>query len=79
MNRELEAHWQGLFEGKAQEAQERYDEYRRRARTFGFDYAETAEIANRPTLEGLERRLEVLERREKLITAVIVKLTTPKT
>jgi hypothetical protein len=77
MNRELKAYWQGLAEGRTQKAVERYDEYRRRARTLGFDYAETA--ANRSTLEVLERRLEVLERREKLMTAVIVKLTTPKT
>jgi integrase len=55
MNRELEAYWQGLSEGKAQEAQNRYDEARRRARTLGFTYAETAELASRSTLAVLER------------------------
>jgi hypothetical protein len=63
MNRELEAYWRGLSEGKTQEAAERYAEARRRARTFGFDYAETTELANRSTLERLERL-------EKLVTAL---------
>jgi hypothetical protein len=35
MNRALEAYWRGLSEGKAQEAQERYDEARYRSRVFG--------------------------------------------
>jgi hypothetical protein len=61
MNRELEAYWRGMAEGKAQEAQERYDEARHSARTFGRDYAETAELANRSKPEVLER-LEQLER-----------------
>jgi integrase len=61
MNRELEAYWRGLHEGKAHEAAERYADARRRARIFGFDYAETAELATRPTVE-------VLERLEKLLT-----------
>jgi len=65
MNRELEAYWRGLSGGKAQEARERYAEARRRARTFGFDYAETAELASRSTVE-------VLERLEKLPTAAVV-------
>ena len=63
MNRKLEAYWLALHEGKAQEAQDRYNEYRRLVRTPGFDYAaETPELASRATLE-------VLERLEKLITA----------
>ena len=62
MNRELEAYWRGLSEGKAQEAQARYEEARRRARIFGFDYAETDEIATRPVLE-------IVERLEKLVSA----------
>lgn len=65
MNRELEAYWRGLSEGKAQEAAERYNEARRRARVLGFDYAETAEVASRPVLE-------VLERLEKLMTGGLV-------
>ena len=50
MNRELEAYWTGLREGNAQEASERYNDARRRARTHGFDYVETAEFAG-PTVE----------------------------
>ena len=40
MNRDLEAYWRGLSEGKAQEAAERYAEARRRARIFRFDYGD---------------------------------------
>jgi hypothetical protein len=65
MNRELEAYWRGLSEGKAQEASDRYNEARRRARVFGFDYTETHELANRPTRDILER----LEKLEKLVSA----------
>jgi hypothetical protein len=62
MNRELEAYWRGLGEGRAQEAADRYNEARRRARTFRFDYVETAELANRAMVEVLERleKLEIL-------------------
>lgn len=55
INRELEAYWRGLSEGKAQEAAERYAEARRRARVLGFDYVETQELATRSTVEILER------------------------
>jgi hypothetical protein len=61
MNRDLEAFWRGLSEGREQEAVERYADARRRARTLGRDYAETAEPADRSTLEALER-LEKLMR-----------------
>lgn len=61
MNRELEAYWRGLVEGKAQEAADRYVEARRRARALGFDYVETPDLANRSTVE-------VLERLEKLVS-----------
>jgi hypothetical protein len=64
MNRELEAYWRGLSEGKGQEAADRYAEARRRARTPGFDYADTAELINRSILEVLERL--------KLVTAGLV-------
>lgn len=65
MNRELEAYWRGLSEGKAQEAADRYAEARRRARVLGFDYAEAAELADRPTLE-------ILQRYEKLLAGKLV-------
>jgi hypothetical protein len=65
MNRELEAYWRGLVEGKAQEAADRYAEARRRARTLGFDYVEVSELAGRSTVE-------VLERLERLVTNGLV-------
>jgi hypothetical protein len=37
MNRVLEAYWRALYEGKEHKAQDRYNEYRRLARTFEFD------------------------------------------
>lgn len=55
MNRELEAYWRGLVEGKAEEATQRYAGARRRARVLGFDYIETSELADRPTDELLQR------------------------
>jgi hypothetical protein len=53
MNRDLEAYWRGLLEGKP-EAPLRYAEARRNARTFGFDNVETPELTNRTVLERLE-------------------------
>jgi hypothetical protein len=62
MNRELEAYWRALYEGKVQEAQDHYNEYRRLARNpLGFDYAETSELTNRSTLERLERLEKLVE------------------
>jgi integrase len=55
MNRELEAYWRGLIEGKAQEAADRYAEARRRARAMGFDYVGTDELSTRITAELVER------------------------
>jgi hypothetical protein len=69
MNRDLEAYWRGLSEGKAQEAQERYDEARYRSRVFGFDYAETAELSTRLAIDVLER----LEKLEKQMRALLKK------
>ncbi len=66
MNRELEAYWRGLTEGRAQEAADRYAEARRRARVLGFDYADMAEIAGKRPLA------EVLERLEKLVAGGLV-------
>lgn len=65
MNRELEAYWRGLVEGKAQEAADRYAEARRRARVLGFDYVEAHELVTRSDLE-------VLERLEKLVSKGLV-------
>lgn len=60
MNRELEAYWRGLTEGKAQEAADRYEEARRRARAIGFDYAEQTELAERPVAEIVARYEKLL-------------------
>jgi hypothetical protein len=65
MNREVEAYWRALHEGKAQEATERYNT-RRRARTLGLDFAETAELGSRATL--------VLERLEKITAGLVENL-----
>jgi hypothetical protein len=43
-----------------QEAAERHAEARRRARSLRFDYAETLELANRPTGEVLKRLEELI-------------------
>jgi integrase len=61
MNRELEAYWRGLEEGKAQEAIDRYTRARKQARAFGFEYVETPQLVERPSAY-------VLERLEKLVT-----------
>lgn len=63
LNRELEAYWRGLVEGKAQEAADRYAEARRRARALGFDYAEVNEVAARPIAELLERMEKLVANR----------------
>jgi integrase len=60
MNRELEAYWRGLSDGKAQEAELRYAEARRKARVLGYDYYETQELITRPTVEILERLEKLL-------------------
>jgi hypothetical protein len=62
-NRELEAYWKGLLEGRAHDAKLRYHEARRRARTFGYDYleAEEATASNQPLLDVLGRLEKLLE------------------
>lgn len=54
-NQVLEAYWQGLMEGKASEAQRRYDDARRRARAMGLDYLPAAELAQKGRRAVLER------------------------
>ena len=53
-NRDLEAYWRGLYEGKAQEAAKRYADARRRARIFGFAYIETEDDLSRPSVKPSE-------------------------
>lgn len=55
INGEVEAYWRGLADGKAAEAKNRYDAARKRARAFGFDYAQVDELAGRGTAEILAR------------------------
>jgi hypothetical protein len=61
MKRELEAYWKGLAEGNDKDATLRYEASRRRARTYGFDYVETPDLAQRATLERVERLEKILE------------------
>jgi len=61
INRELLAYWEGLRQGRTQEAEERYAAARRRARTLGFDYVETKELSKRSIVEILERFEKMME------------------
>ncbi len=63
MNEVLESYWRGLVEGKAAEAQRRYDEARRRARAMGLEYVPAAALAERPSAEVLERLERLLAER----------------
>lgn len=63
INREVEAYWRGLAEGKAAEAKNRYDAARKRARAFGFDYAIVDELAGRGATEILARFEALVSRR----------------
>ncbi|GJD60854.1 hypothetical protein [Methylobacterium frigidaeris] len=55
LNAELETYWRGLLAGQSQDAQERYDAARRRARGFGFDYRLASTLAELPDDELLAR------------------------
>lgn len=57
MNDVLEAYWKGLVEGKAAEAEERYENARNRARSMGFDYVPAAKVAD-AVLDDVLARLE---------------------
>src|SRR5262249_10544229 len=57
LDAELEAHWRQLVGDQADVAARGYDAARRRARSLGFDYADSAQILVMP----LEKRLERLE------------------
>lgn len=55
LNKETEAYWKGLRDGRSMEARDRYMEARRRARSLGFDYATVPELVDRPIADILER------------------------
>jgi len=57
LNVELEAYWHQLVGDGADDAARGYDEARRRARSLGFDYADSSQILLLP----MEKRLERLE------------------
>jgi integrase len=59
INAELEGYWRGLVEGRAAEAERRYQAARKRARALGFEYTPAAELATLPVNEILAR-LDVL-------------------
>lgn len=59
LNDELELYWQGLVGGRSQADLGRYEEVRRRARSFGFDYIENAQLLTLPPEQRLDR-LETL-------------------
>lgn len=51
INAETEAYWRSLLNGRAEDAQARYDAARARARGFGFDYLQPEDIARLPAAE----------------------------
>lgn len=55
LNDGLEAYWKGLVEGKAEEAQRRYDQARRSAGYYGLEYVPASELAQRSRDELLLR------------------------
>jgi len=55
INAETETFWKSLLGGQAEEAQERYDSARKRARGFGFDYLQPDDIARAPLIEQIAR------------------------
>lgn len=62
-NAELEAYWLGLVQGQAADAQRRYDDARRRARQFGLEYIQAAQLATSPLPELLGRLERLIEKR----------------
>lgn len=57
LNDDLENFWRGLSQGQSGAQADAYEAARRRARTLGFDYLESAQLLTLP----LERCLERLE------------------
>jgi integrase len=55
LNDELELYWQGLAGGRSEADLGRYEEVRRRARSFGFDYIENAQLLMLPPEQRLDR------------------------
>jgi hypothetical protein len=58
-NSSLEQHWRVLADSDSKEGVDSYNEARRRARQFGLDYIENAQLVAGPAAERLER-LETL-------------------
>lgn len=68
INEHNEALWKGLGEGKVAEAKARYDEVRRRARMFGFEYVEARALSKVPAPD-IRERLQGLAESESDATA----------
>ena len=75
MNGELEAYWRGIIDGRAAEAEIRYNAARKRARAFGFDYAPVRDLVERSEKELAERVSQLIRQKavddETAIAAVL--------
>jgi integrase len=82
INGELEAYWSRLATGDATTAKGAYDEARRVARSFGFDYRPAAELATAPISEIVVRSEALVARGrvedEKSFAALHGGVATPK-
>lgn len=57
INLEVEAYWRGLLSGSSADAQQRYDEVRRKARGFGFEYLTAGDLAQVSDVREILARL----------------------
>lgn len=62
INAETEAYWRGLFLGRAEEAQQRYEASRQFTRALGFDPVPGAELVEMPDEEIVRRVRAIRER-----------------
>lgn len=65
LNHDLEIYWRGLADGQSAESRRRYDEARKRARSFGFDYKEASSFSQ-DDLANLYGRLQALKKADRL-------------
>lgn len=64
LNLQLEAYWQGLRDGKANEAKARFDAAQKRARALGVTYQTVGEIRETGRLDHMLARVELLLERK---------------
>ena len=60
LNAETETYWETLHAGRADEARQRYEEARRRARAMGFDYVDMLSLVAQKSADDLMQRIEAL-------------------